>query len=99
MQNILRYPDGDAIALHDASVASLECEGYYSHDAKFFNEPILVPKEISTPYFFRTVIFNTEERKKIYLQYNLKLSGTVYTMRFNKDAKNRCDEKVKETLQ
>lgn len=89
-QKVLECPT-KAKEIHDFVSAPMDCEFYYNNDAKYFNEPILVDKEINTKYFRRNIIFNTKERLEAFLQYDALLSGDTYTLPRSKEMKQLCD--------
>ncbi len=87
---VFEHPER-AKEIHDEVSAASFCESYYKIYAKYFNEPILVKKDITNEFFRSTIIFNTKERKDQYLKYDLLLSGDSYTTPKIGEGKNLCD--------
>ena len=69
--------------------SSIHCNWYYKGYAKFFNEPILMKKNINPSVFAK--YFNTKERKDIYWQYDKLLSGDSYSLPKIMTLKTYCD--------
>ncbi len=89
-QKVLEDPT-KAKEIHDFVSAPMYCEFYYSNDAKYFNEPILIDSEVNTKYFRRKIIFNTKERLDAFWQYDKLLSGDSYTLPRSEEMKQLCD--------
>ena len=89
-QKVLEDPT-KAKEIHAEISAPIYCEYYYSNDAKYYNEPILVNNNINTKYFRRTIIFNTDDRLDSFWQYDTLLSGDSYTLPKRKNRKGLCD--------
>ena len=87
---ILERPE-QARKIHDEVNKAVYCEMYYTYNAKYFNEPLLVQKHITNKYFRRQIYFNTKERIDAYLQYDHLLSGGSYTLLKFKERKVACD--------
>lgn len=88
-KKVLETPE-KAKEIHDEVNAHIYCELYYSYNAKYFNEPLLVNKEIDNK-IFRKIYFNTEERESAFIQYDTLLSGDSYSLPAFKDRKAMCD--------
>ena len=68
----------------------ITCEGYYMVYAKYFNEPLLLKERIDDVIEFK--YYNTNERKRKYIEYDKLLSGDVYpTAKIDINMKNACD--------
>ena len=85
---VLETPER-AKEIRESVNAPQTCNWYYWKDAKFLNEKILVNERIDSPVFSR--YFNSNERKKVYWQYDKLLSGGVYDMPRIRDEKSFCD--------
>ena len=79
-----------AKVVHKLEIAAIACEAYYKIYAKYFNEPLLVTREISVGYFEK-LYFNTPERDEIYNKYAEMLSGDTYSTPKVGEGKNLCD--------
>ena len=89
-QKVLEDPS-KAKEIHDFVNAPIDCEFYYSNDAKYFGESVLVDNEINTKYFIKNIMFNTKERLEAFLQYDTLLSGDSYTLPKSEVRKSLCD--------
>jgi hypothetical protein len=69
--------------------APIHCNWYYKGYAQFFNELPLVTKIINSSIFSK--YFNTKERKDIYWQYDVLLSGDSYDLPEVEKLKTYCD--------
>ena len=67
-----------------------DCGSYFTLFAKFFNEPILLSRNIVTSKQFKSVMLNTEPRIRAYLEYNRNLSGGVYDSTDIDEMKSKC---------
>ncbi len=89
-QKVLEDPT-KAKEIHDEVSAPMYCEAYYKNDAKYFNEQLLIEEDINTKYFRQNIVFNTEERKNAYWQYDTLLSGDSYALPKSETRKQLCD--------
>ena len=87
-KQVLETPER-AREIREIVIAPSHCAWYYQNDAKYFNEPILVDKKITSPV--QRKYFNTKKRSDIYWEYNTLLSGGVYSLPKIKDEKSFCD--------
>jgi len=68
----------------------ITCEGYYMVYAKYFNEPLLLKERIDNVVEYK--YYNTDQRKKTYIEYDELLSGDTYpTAKIDINMKNACD--------
>jgi len=67
------------------------CEVYYKLNAKYFNESLLVKKDIDSKYFRHEIFFNTKKRMEAYELYDHLLSGYAYTLPKMNERKAMCD--------
>ena len=81
----------EAKRIHKKASAAMSCEAYYQIYAKYFNEPLLVKKDINTKYFRHKIYFNTKVRMDAYIKYNTLLSGDSYTLPKIEEKKMLCD--------
>ena len=95
---LMKNPVKAANELHDKMNAALYCEFYYSNDAKYFGEEILIPRDINTKAFRQGLIFNTKDRKDAFYLYNATLSGGAYSLPKSKELKAFCSDDVKEVM-
>jgi len=70
--------------------AAQDCASYFSSFAEFFNEPILLDKNIVVSKKFKSIMLNTRERIKNYLLYNQKLSGGIFASTPLDELKVKC---------
>ncbi|GIT98856.1 hypothetical protein [Sulfurovum sp. TSL1] len=89
-KKVLETPE-KAKEIHDYVSAPSYCESYYKIYAKYFNEVLLVIKDVTNEYFRSNIIFNTQERKKAYLEYDRLLSGDSYSTPKIGEGKKLCD--------
>ncbi len=89
-KKVLETPE-KAKEMHDSVSAPSYCESYFKIYAKYFNEPILVSKDITNKYFRKKIYFTTNERKNAYIIYDRLLSGDSYTTPKIGDGKKLCD--------
>jgi len=68
---------------------ALFCGWYYWKDSYRYKEPTLVHERIDSPVFGR--YFNTKQRKDVYQQYDILLSGDSYELPRSKERKALCD--------
>jgi hypothetical protein len=87
---VLETPER-AKEIHDEVSAPSYCESYYKIYAKYFNESTLVNNDITNEYFRTSIMFNTQERKMIYLKYDKLLSGDSYSTPKIGEGKQFCD--------
>jgi len=88
---VLEHPE-KAKEIYPILDAVTWCESYYMIYAKYFNEPLLVSKDIDTQYFRYKIYFNTKERMDAYMQYDTLLSGDTYsTPAVDKNMTSYCD--------
>lgn len=87
---VLETPE-KAKEIHNLVRAAGSCQSYYMRFAKYFNEPLLVKEKIITYYFMHTIIFNTEERERAFIEYDTLLSGDSYTLPKLQEKKAMCD--------
>ena len=87
---ILERPE-QAREIHDEVNKAVYCEMYYTYNAKYFNEPLLVQKHITNKYFRRQIYFNTKKCRSAYDLYNSLLSGGSYLLSSRVDEKKACD--------
>jgi hypothetical protein len=85
---VLETPER-AKEIRDVVNSSIHCNWYYKGYAEFFNEPLLIKKDINPSVFGR--YFNTKERKDIYWQYDTLLSGDSYALPDVEKLKEYCD--------
>ncbi|GIT98508.1 hypothetical protein [Sulfurovum sp. TSL1] len=69
--------------------SSIHCNWYYKEYAEFFNEPLLMKKDINPSIF--NIYFDTKERKDMYWQYDSLLSGDSYALPKIRTLKAYCD--------
>jgi len=93
-QKVLEKPS-KAKEIHDLVRAPASCQSYYMNYAEYFNEKNLIKKRIITKFFVDTIIFNTEERKRAFIQYDILLSGDSYKLPKPQDKKTQCDFNLK----
>ena len=87
-QKIFEHPEkADELEKDMSSIA--HCEYYLLDDA---NESIkkLFPKMIGDGYFEKSIVVNTNERKKVYEIYNYLLSGGIYSTGTAEENKEQC---------
>ena len=89
-QKVLEDPS-KAKEIHDYVSAPMYCEGYYKRYANKYGDSILVKEEITSKFFRREIVFNTEERLEAYWQYDTLLSGDSYTVPWSNELKAYCD--------
>lgn len=72
---------------------SIYCELYYTFDAKYFGDPILIKEgdHIDNGYFRKKIYFNTKARYKIFDRYDQLLSGDSYKMPPEQEEKAACE--------
>ena len=89
-KKVLQTPEKAREIYHEVDKA-VDCELYYSMDAKYLNEPILLTERVVDNYFINKIYFNTEERMDAYIQYDTLLSGYTYTLSSFEEEKKACD--------
>ncbi len=89
-KKILETPER-AKEIHDEVSKADYCQLYYKLNAKYFNEPILIQEDAVDEYFRSKIYFNTEERRRAYIQYDTLLSGDSYTLPKFDERKKACD--------
>ena len=87
-KQVLKTPE-KAKEIREMVNSSIHCNWYYKGYAEFFNEPLLMKRDINPSVFGK--YFNTEERKDIYWQYDGLLSGDSYTLPDVEKLKEYCD--------
>jgi hypothetical protein len=87
-KQVLETPER-AKEIREVVNASIHCNWYYKGYAKYFNEPLLVKKEISPAVHSK--YFDTRERQDVYWQYDTLLSGGVYNLPEIDALKTYCD--------
>ena len=76
--------------IHNIETNAMACEAYYKVYAKYFNEPLLVTKDIGVGNL-EYIYFNTLERRRIYKEYAQLLSGYTYSTPKIDTSKFLCD--------
>jgi len=69
--------------------AAIDCDGYFSVHAERFGDPLIMQERVDSKKF-ESLILNTKERIKGYLEHDRALSGGVYTSLPAKERKNQC---------
>jgi len=88
---VLVHPER-ALEIYPILDAVTWCESYYKIFAKYFNEPLLVSKEIDTKFFRSKIYFNTKNRLEAYSKFDTLLSGDTYsTPAVDKNMTSYCD--------
>ena len=87
-KQVLETPER-AKEIREVVNAPIHCNWYYKGYAKYFNEPLLVKKEINPAVHNK--YFNTRERQNVYWQYDTLLSGGVYDLPEIDSLKTYCD--------
>jgi len=78
--------------------AAQDCSIYFQGFADIFGEPLVLKKSIVTSKKFKSIMLNTKERIRAYLEYNRNLSGGVYEATKIKNMKSKCTFDVEEML-
>ncbi|WP_294951173.1 Ig-like domain-containing protein [Sulfurovum sp.] len=79
----------DAKEIREKVNSAQTCTSYYRYYAKLFNEKLLVNERIDDKVFNH--YFNTDDRKKIYWEYDTRLSGDSYPLPDIDKEKSYCD--------
>ena len=87
-KKVLETPER-AKEIREVVNASIHCNWYYKGYAKYFNEPLLVKKEITPAVHSK--YFDTRERQDVYWQYDTLLSGGVYDLPAIDTLKTYCE--------
>ena len=85
---VLEHPER-AKEIREKVNGALICGWYYQHEAEEFGDDILVHERIDSPVFGR--YFNTKQRKDVYQQYDILLSGDSYDIPWADEMKKFCD--------
>ncbi len=87
---ILKNPEL-ALDIQKESSAAMDCEWYYSHYANHYGEQNLVDEDENIWRKVNKVSFNTKKRKKVYDEYDQRLSGHVFGSAKISKLKSQCD--------
>jgi len=70
--------------------AAIDCEAYYPHHAKYFNQSILLHEKLATGSV-KSMMINTKEREQAFGDYDSYLSGQTFTIPWPNESKQYCD--------
>ena len=87
-QKIIAHPErAKELLLESRTIGDCEAFLQYNSNPKI---KAIFPHEVDDKYFRRTIIFNTEERKKNYEIYAYLLSGSVFSSGTDEEWRNAC---------
>ena len=87
-QKIIAHPErAKELLLESRTIGYCEAFLQYNSNPKI---KAIFPHEVDDKYFRRTIIFNTEERKKNYEIYAYLLSGSVFSSGTDEEWRNAC---------